>query len=244
VIFWIFYGDDFSMRKILLTLALLAGAAVFGTSQARADLLAINVQGPGGYNQTISTTITPGNTSLVFMAGSGGIPTIPGFSLQINVAVSNSPGTSTIALLDLSYTAASLGASGGVITIQASAQGYTAPASPPPLSMTSQINGNQTSGTTTGQSWVNLSNTIFGKGSITPGLQAQNTTATVGPVNFTTPYSLTSQVNLNLGAGGSASGDLNTSVLAPEPATMTLVLTGLPVLGLGLLRRRMKKQQA
>lgn len=212
---------------------------------------AVNIQGPGPYGGAGITVfdggvgdLAPTAGVILISAGSAGLPVIPGFAFSIDTSISNSPGGPSFSLLDLNWTLGSVGTLGGTITVTASADGFTFPASGVGSSLTSAVAGTLTPGagnSVTAQQWVDLSNLLFGLGAVTAGPQgpfgplAFGSTATTA-FSSLTPYSITDRLILTLGAGALTTGNLQSTVV-PEPATVFLGGLGLIVLGYAARRR-------
>jgi len=103
------------------------------------------------------------------------------------------------------------------------------------------------------QAYADKNNNALGLTDFTNGTQTATQSGTtydtgsaVGAfTRLATPYSLTSVARLTISAGGTVNYSDHVNVTAtPEPATVVLALTGLPVLGIGSwLRRRKVKTQ-
>jgi len=181
------------------------------------------------------------------------IITSAGFTSTVNTAITNTPGTAASGgLLDLQYTISSVGGgTGGTATITASATGFTQPPQGAnPLTLMSQIGGTGT-GTfnLTAAQWADTANGLFttsGPNSVSHGPFVSSPYSDSKSKSFNraaTPYSLADQLVVTLGANSLVTGDFQSTVTgAPAPAGLFLALAGLPVLGFGYLRRRLKKQ--
>jgi hypothetical protein len=180
-------------------------------------------------NLTISTTGTSG-----------------GFRVSATVADSNSPGSGTAATIDLSSLSIQNRSSAqGTLTITTSDTGFTAPTGQ--LSLMSTISAtaagtNKASAQVTFNSSVSFANSTFGTpqinlSPITPGSSLSGNSALV--VNVTsTPYTLSQVEAVTLGAGDKLTdGSTGTTLIVPAPSGLTLLLCGLPCLGIGLWRR-------
>jgi hypothetical protein len=83
---------------------------------------AINIQGPAAYagtgitvNDSLARDLDPTAGQILLTAGLGGLPTISGFSLNIDIGGSNSPGQVTASGTDFTFP---LNAGGGSVTAQ------------------------------------------------------------------------------------------------------------------------------
>jgi hypothetical protein len=156
------------------------------------------------------------------------------------------------------------------ITIQTFYSGYTNPLSGTTNTLTQSESGTFTGtpagGSQTFQSWFNNGTTgAFPSGGVTPGMQtipmpdtfdpnpssasvSQNSPYSVTVPSYTPPFTLSNQIVVTLvGNGTSTNSDVKfsasttlTAVTVPEPTSIAMFLTGMPMplLILGLLRRR------
>jgi hypothetical protein len=90
------------------------------------------------------------------------------------------------------------------------------------------------------QSFLNgVGGTLLTLGTAPSGAYAQDVLQ-----DGSSPYTLTNVTTLNLSQGGMLQSTGTTTVATPAPAGALLALTGVPFLGLGLLRRRKAAQPA
>lgn len=156
---------------------------------------------------------------------------VSGFLININTSFTNSPGGPVRSILDLNWTLSTSETGGGTIHILASATGFTFPQTGSLPYLNSSIGGTG-AGTfsVTGYEWVDLSNTLFGTGGIssTLGPFSNNPFSASESVQFlsSTPYSITEQLTVTLGADSSTTGDLQ-AVVVPQPSTLLLLGAGL-----------------
>jgi len=254
------------LRKFLPFVAVLVVAAMlWSPTQAQASFAVkvVTLSNPGG------TIINDG--------GGGDLDTSVNNSITVNysdasynlvgtISTTNSPGTPTLAQVDVSYNinTNAAGKTGGAAQLLASATGFTQP-STNPLLMTSSLNGNGTNpGTISLTQFVATSGsnnalfTIAGAGVFsTPTQGPFNSGAPYNAANTSVgfsqvgPYTITDVLSFNLGGfnaqtgvGSNTSGDAQSNVTpnaVPVPAGLFLVLSAMPVLGLGTWLRRRRK---
>lgn len=168
-----------------------------------------------------------------------------------SISLSNSPGLYTNAILDASFTVSAATGTGGAASLVVSSTGYTQPTLNP-LTLTSSLNGNGTgAGTISGQSYADTTDTLYGIGGPTSGLQGPFSTDpnynSVASTQFnqTGNFSLTTRISFNLAAGSTMSGDILAKVTpAPAPQGLFLALSGLPAIGLWIRQRRLRAVSA
>jgi hypothetical protein len=185
--------------------------------------------------------------------------TTPHFSATIQVASSNQPGTPVMGELQItSLTLSNSDTVAHTLHIQLSDTSF---ANPPgsPLLLSSAIGGSYAGASPGGsnaefRSWADATNALFGHGTTTgPQLNSgpgpgPTFNADFTPGTATTlfarggAYSLTNQIDITLsgGTGADFAGSTATLPSVPAPAGLALVLSGLPLLGLGRLLRRQK----
>jgi len=184
-----------------------------------------------------------------------------GFNVSASVSTSNSPGTPTVAQI----TTSGLGilnqtgvAGNSTLIMRTGSTGFTAPATNPVI-LTSTASasadaGNLANASLVFNSFLNTTNTFLdGSGNwdgqygaptitlgpIAPGASASNNSGAHWPLT-STPYALMQQGQYTLGNGDQFfDGSTGTAVLpTPVPSGLLLVLSGMPVLGLGAWLRR------
>jgi len=183
-------------------------------------------------------------------------PLLANYSFTALGATSNAPGSSEQAALTQDGTARLIVGSTGSITITASDVDYNLPtgAGGTLNSSSSDTFTNATAGNSHSfTSWFNPSNTLNAtdvpsptvpllSGASSPNSQSGDAAPT--PVTLTAPYGLTNSAVITLTGGTSArpaqiqfTGSTTISAI-PEPASLALMLTAVPVTLFGALRRR------
>jgi hypothetical protein len=244
--------EQLSMKRHRAVILGLGLAALIGLSapEARAATLTMNIIYAGstfsftGTADSVNPALATINSDL---AGSG-------YSFSGLGGSSNNSFTTTSAFVsqayDLSFTP---GGAGGALQIQTTESGFTAPAASISNTLTASQGATFTSATTISNS-ANVGLFADGGGpfSASPGTlfgttsQAQSSNATTGIPTYSIPFALTSTATINLNAAsgaplGNLVGTSTVTITAiPEPASVILMLTGmpLPLVLLGLLRRR------
>ncbi len=182
--------------------------------------------------------------------------TTGGFAVSATIADSNSPGANNIASIDLSSLSIKnkTGITGNsTLTITSGDTGFTQPTSPPAVLLASTISAtaagtNSHSATVTFNSYLDTTNQQFGEGQGTPTIALGPITAgnsasgnSLAYLSGTPiPYSLTEVETVTLANGDKLTdGSSGTTATAPAPTGLSLALSGLPVLGVFYLRRRL-----
>jgi hypothetical protein len=173
-------------------------------------------------------------------------------------ATSNSPGTSAVGTLTQGGTVQLLLGGTGSITIVATDVDYSLPPAGPGILHSSASNTytNSDPGNSQGfTSWYNPSNGLAATDVPSPTLtflstgampNSHSADAPTTPITLVNPYGLTNSTTITLTGGttnnlSQAGWNASTSVTAspiPEPASMALLLTALPVTLFGAMRRR------
>jgi hypothetical protein len=191
-----------------------------------------------------------------------------GVSLTGLQATTNSTATSTNLGIQGTATVQDSSSDSYTITITTQNNGYTQPVGPSGT-ITQSESGTYTftpPGTQTFQSWYNASNTPSQTGpspgvsniavpnSFTPPTtaSASSSTLSAGFSPFVTPYALTNTLILNISGNDTANNSVaqfqgSTTITAvPEPASLVMILTGMPMplMVLGMLRRRKAQRKA
>lgn len=239
------------MRRILLGAAAIAAVAmtlVAGTPKAHANIV-LEYSLDGGSSWTTLLTGPSGSTQATLGT------TVGSFAITVASVSSDSPGTTHLAqVLSASLDIQNGAGSTQSIEFAISDIDFTAPITPPKLSLNSHIGGtvgssgaNQNNATTF-QSCISTTNanltscagataasTVGSPSITTPNAFANDQFATI--TSLTAPYSITSIWDLTLGAGADLGFQARAS-LAPVPEPVTLSVLGTGLVALGIIRRR------
>jgi len=227
-----------------LAAAVLAGVSVAGMANTARASIEVQVFEDGNATPFYDTGVLPGDT--VFIPGGtfGNVTIGSGATIQ---ASSNSPG-GTDAMLMLNNFSLSTGGA-HTFTIVASSDGFTNPVSPPNVFIAASATLNTLSGTATSKLTSSVGTQLLDTSiaSAAPinlsgsGISGTGGTSTSGQFALNATYALTITNVITFGASGgtvttTSGNDFVQSV--PEPSTVVAALTGLPLLGFGLWRRR------
>jgi hypothetical protein len=245
-----------------ISAALLAGMAIFGSASAQAALVLTIQQGATTATATADTTtgmITTssgpgtffvdkdaitGETTLAYKGTLNGVV----FNLT-TAATTNTPGTPTMAMLNLSSsTISNTNTIAKSFTISTSADGYTAPtgSATVPVALDYANGGVLTNGSISGGTFdasadgVNATQQTFSGTGAAVALANNPPTTILFSFPSSTPYTMTSSITATLGASSSTAslgGTVSISAV-PEPSSVMTALTGVGLVGLGAVRRK------
>jgi len=237
----------------LAILAALAGIVALGaTTAAHADLIITAAEDGGTATTLVDVVGTPGPFPGLNGSFSG---TIGDFQITIQggFATTNAAG----ALSQLLSSAVALTNTSGAnhtLDLTVAGTGYTSPTAPPALKFSSSIGGTTVTGGAGNvlafNAYVDPTNTPTTAGAFSNGLQTtpitegSNTGWNTGQADsvissLASPYAMLHTVDFSLDGGASLGYQASQSLTAvPEPGTVAMALTGLPILGLLWARRR------
>jgi hypothetical protein len=240
-------------RGLILALGLTALLGLSARESRAANMTLEVIYGGTTYITTGSATAVTANLTVLNgdLAGSG--YTFSGLSGSSN----NTTATSNAFVNDSGTLNFAPGGAGGTLTIIVSESGFTAPASGTGNSLSSS-QGATYANTTASSSQSDVGNFNDGKGvnkslpTVAPTLFGTTTMSQIGNATtslpaYATPFTLTTTTTISLGASSSSTASdvftsqtLISSNPVPEPASLIMMLTGmpLPLVVVGLLRRR------
>lgn len=239
------------MRKFFIAAAVAVVSLVASGPSAQAAIELRIYEGA----YTVANTATSQTVSLPLSTGpvtfSG---TVGDFVIVGGFGFSTSPGSPVNALTqEANVLITNKNGATRTLHIDISAQDFTSPNSPPPVDVEDTVSGSLVSGSVSGTfvGSADAGNTLFGAG-FSPATLALTFSASGSSKSFAadgaahgflpsgSPYSLTSMATYTVSGASSLTltgGNIQTSP-TPAPAGLILALSGLPVLGLGWVRRR------
>jgi len=250
-------------RHVLMGIACGLSVLALTAAEARAASLTLTVtESAGGAsvpildNTALDTDPTVGviNVNTTSLA-----PLLANYLFTALGATSNSPGNPTQAVLTQNGTAQLItGGGGGSVTVTASDVDYSQPSGGPGFlrsSASDTYTNSPTGDSHAFTSWFNPSNTVGATDVPSPTVtllavnppnpNSHSGDATPTPVTLTTPYGLTSSAVITLSGGTTDlpsqiqfTGSTTIASAIPEPASLALMLTAVPVTLFGALRRR------
>jgi hypothetical protein len=163
------------------------------------------------------------------------------FETNLTTSISNSASGVAPAQITINdATVDTLSPTGGTLTITTSDTGFTAPTGQAVL--TSQLSNTQILAGTGTASTNTITFQSFLNGAGGPTITETGVSGLVGASSNVfigaTPFELSNVTTINFTTAGTVQITGITTATTPEPATVAMVITALPVLGLGYLRRR------
>jgi len=196
-----------------------------------------------------SATLTGANIGVLSV-----VNTVGNFTVFGTLGTSNSPGSISAMTTVGSFSITNTDTATHTLTITASAQNFTSPQSPPPLTLLDSVSGNLVSGsgnptatgtfqgsaeapngTTTGQLLT------FSANGTSQSFSADGSVYGFAPNSNSYSMSITETITLSGGATLLfTGGDVQAVMIAPAPSSVLLFLSSLPVLGSVWASRRRK----
>jgi hypothetical protein len=182
--------------------------------------------------------------------------TTGGFKVNTTVTDSNSPGSSVATIDFSSLSIKNQSGASGTLSVLNGDTGFTSPTGAKgTLESSISASAAAANGSNATVKWASFIDTTNAQFGTQQGIAGEPVTLTIahggtkssdlfGSVTPTpTPYSMTEQLSITL-ANGDSLTDLSgvTNLTVPVPAGIALVLSGMPVLGLGWLRARRNKK--
>jgi len=202
---------------------------------------------PSRAQATFTVTITDGTNTIVSNTKGSYSGTVGVFDIQGGFTTSNAPGTPNLARFSDSNTAVSSSGFSGTKTLTITVEDdFTAPIGGNGLKSILSVGQLEPGGgtaTVTYQSFLDaFAGTTLSTNAVAAGLTVEDHVVTSGPFHLksVTTYTIT-------GTGVGHEIDIQSTGItsvAPAPAGLVLVMSALPVMGLGWVRRRMKGESA
>jgi hypothetical protein len=246
------------LRGLFFSLGLAAMASLMA-GEARSETLTLSVfagtdtSAPALYSTVGGATLVTADTTILngALAGAG----FGAYSFGVLGGNSNNPGSTTIGVGAFILTTGSLivtaggSGEGTPITVVLTEGGFTLPTNGPSVSDTATANIGGASSASQSSTGIFMDATGATVNTPTGLLTSSGSTTTTSPLGaYMTPFTLTSVTTLSLTSqsrnplipGANGFTQLVSVQAIPEPASLVMMLTGmpLPLVVLGLLRRR------
>jgi hypothetical protein len=230
---------------MLTTMAAIANLGLATTS--RADIT-VTFSEDGGASQT--QTVASGSPTSDLTYSPGASVTFGDFKITFGSIESNQ--STLTELLSGTVNITNKGTGTHSIAVTIAANNYTAPTAPPPAVLQQSVSGNvvvsSAMNALTFNSSVSDGTHTYTGTALTPTVNGPTGPYTAPPsgtqntpvTTLSAPFTLTQTETVTLGAGAQLQITNQTQLVraVPEPGTIAMALTALPVLGLGVLARR------
>src|SRR5437870_4860811 len=137
-----------------LAIGVVATAGLLVGHGALAGLLTVQVGAAICVDNNIACDTNPALNVVTFA------PVIPGFNVSTTTSFSNNPGSPGFTILDITWSIASIGTTGGTLTFLASQTDFLFPPAGATGNLQSVCSGDALNASVTCQEWIDLTNTL------------------------------------------------------------------------------------